>query len=244
MSRTQLLGSAVAVAAGLMLSSSAAHAATITWSAPTNIAGDSDVITTGTLVYAFNFSQFQLPVTVNTVPFAQFAVPNGGNAIVGNNATATIGFQDLESSNTSYGSTAAPFSGLSASYQALVGSGVGSSTGATLTLNLFSLNNGSTYVIQLWCNDSDLVHGGTPTIFAAGNVVTAPSNPSFVLGGLGTWVSGTFTATGTTQAITVGGVSPAAHPIINAFQLREVPAPGAAALLGLGGLVVACRRRG
>lgn len=241
MRRTQVLCSSVAVAAGLLVSASA-HAAVVTWSAPTPIVNDGDVITTGALVYAFNFSQTQLPVTVNTVPFAQFAVPNGGNAIVGNNATATIGFQDLESSNTSYGSTAAPFSTLSASYQALVGSGVGSSTGATLTLNLFSLNNGSTYLIQLWCNDSDLLHGGTPTIFGAGNSVSAPSNTSGS-GGLGTWVSGTFTATGTSQAITVSGVSPAAHPIINAFQLREVPTPGAAALLGLGGLVVARRRR-
>lgn len=232
---------ATAFAAGLALSA-ASHAAVITWSGPNPIVNDSDVITTGTLVYAFNFSQTQLPVTVNTVPFAQFAIPNGGNAIVGNNATATIGFQNIESSDSNYGSIFGFFATLSGPYQTLLASGMGSSTGATLTLNMYSLNNGSTYLFQAWCNDSDGAFGGTPTVFSAGNSVTAPSNLSGP-GSAGTWVSGTFTATGTTQAITLSGFGPGAHPVINAFQLREVPAPGAAAMLGLGSLLAARRRR-
>ncbi len=227
-----------AAAASLVLSISA-HAAIINWSGPALIANDSDVITTGTLVMAYNFSQTQQPVMVNTVPFAVFPIPNGANAIVGYTGIATIGIFNLESSDTSYGSTAAPFSGLSPAYRTLLGSGMGSSQGNTLTLNLDGLSNGSTYVFQCWANDSDLVHGGNPTTINAGNSAVVPSNASGLGGGLGMWVSGTFTATGSTQAINFSG----ARPVINAFQVREVPAPGAAALLGLAGLIASRRRR-
>lgn len=224
----------LAAAAALVLTATT-QAAIVTWSAPTNIVGDSDVITTGTLVAARNFSQTQVTTTVNGVFFDIFPVPNGANAIVGITGVANFGIFDLESSDTAYGSASAPYSSLSAPYQTLLSSGAGSSSGATLTLTLLSLNNGTPYLFQWWSNDAGMNYGGVnSTTSTATNAVTLDENTTNALGGLGQWVSGTFTATGTTQAITFSGP----RPEINAFQLRAVPEPGTLALATLGGLAI------
>lgn len=212
-----------------------AHAATVTWSAPTNISGDSDVITTGTLVTARNFSQTQVTPTVNGVFFDIYPISNGANAFFGITNVATFGFSNLESSDTAYGSASAPYNSLSASYQTLLSSGAGSSTGATLTLTLLNLTNGTPYLFQWWSNDSGLAYGGVnSTTATATNAVTLDENTTNAVGGMGQWAVGTFTASGTTQTISFSG----ARPEINGFQLRIVPEPGAFALLACGGLVV------
>ena len=210
-------------------------AAVITWSTPTAVAGDSDVITIGTLVAARNLSQTQLSPTVNGVLFDIFPIPNGSTGAAGIPAVATLGYVNSESSDTAYGSAAAPFSGLSASYQSLLGSGAGSSTGNTLTLTLFNLTSGTPYLFQWWTNDSDLSFGGVnSTTGTATNSVTLDENTTNSLGGVGQWVSGMFVATGTTQAITFSGP----RPVMNAFQLRAVPEPGSGLLLIVGGAMV------
>ena len=212
------------------------HAATVTWSAPTNISGDSDVITTGSLVDARNFSQSQVSPTVNGVFFDIFPIPNGGNGISGFNNIVAFGYNNSESSDTAYGSTSAPYNSLSTSYQTLLSSGAGSSSGNTLTLTLIGLTNGTPYLFQWWTNDSGLAFGGVnSTTATATNAVTLDENTTNAVGGMGQWVSGTFTASGTTQVITFSGV----RPEINAYQLRMVPEPstcvlGIAALAGLG----------
>jgi len=234
----------LAVAAALALTTTT-HAAAVTWSAPSNISGDSDVITTGTLVSARNLSQFQLASTVNGVLFDIFPVPNGANAIVGLPGVANFGIFDLESSDTNYGSTSAPFTGLSPSYQTLLGSGAGSSSGSTLSLTLLGLTNGSPYLVQLWSNDSGMAYGGlNSTTASATNSVTLDENVTDTVGGLGQWVSGTFIATGTSQVISLSGL----RPELNAFQVRLVPEPGTLTLLALGsiacgGLAIMRRRR-
>jgi len=221
------------------------HAAPITWSSPTAVSGDADVITTGTLVAARNFSQTQLTPVVNGVLFDIFPIPNGGTGAAGIPNVATLAFSNADSSDVAYGSATAPFSSLSAQYQYLLGSGAGSSTGATLTLTLLNLTNNTPYVFQWWSNDSDLNFGGVnSTTATAINGVTLDENSSNAAGGLGQWVLGTFTASGTTQAITFSGP----RPVINAFQLRAVPEPGTLTLmafssLALGGLAFGCRRR-
>ena len=218
----------------------ATHASVITWSAPTNISGDADVVTTGSLVAARNFSQTQVSPTVNGVFFDIFPIPNGGNGAAGITGVATLAYTNAESSDTAYGSTAAPFSALSSSYQTLLGSGAGSSTGAALTLTLLGLTNGDVYLFQWWTNDSGLVFGGVnSTTASATNSVTLDENTTNAVGGLGQWVTGTFTASGTSQAITFSGP----RPVINGFQLRVIPGPGTAALLALGGLMAKRRRR-
>lgn len=217
------------------------QAAIINWSVPSNISGDSDVITTGTLVDARNMSQNQLTTTVNGVFFDIFPIPNGGNGISGLNNIFAFAYNNAESSDTAYGSSNLPYSSLSLSYRTLLSSGAGSSTGNPLTLNLLGLTNGASYLFQWWTNDSGLAFGGVNTTTAtATNSVTLDENTTNSDGGMGQWVSGTFTATGTSQTITFSGPRPA----INAYQLRVVPEPGSLSLLIFGGLtIVHCRRR-
>ena len=223
-----------------LLLTASTHAASITWSAPTNISGDADVITSGTLVTALNFSQTQLATTVNGVLFAPFAVSNGGNGIFGLPNVVSFGFNNMESSNTAYGSTAAPYSSLSTSYQTLLSSGAGSSTGPTLNLTLLGLTNGTPYLFQWWSNDSGLSYGGVnSTTASATNSVTLDENTTNTVGGMGQWASGTFTASGTFQSITLSGVRPA----ISGFQLRVVPEPSTLTLLALGALLFLRHRR-
>jgi hypothetical protein len=199
------------------------------------IAGDTDVITTGTLVDARNLSQNQLTTTVNGVFFDIFPIPNGGNGISGLNNIFAFSYNNSESSDTAYGSTSAPFSSLSTSYQTLLSSGAGSSSGNTLTLNLLGLTNGTPYLFQWWTNDSNLAYGGVnSTTATATNAVMLDENNTNAVGGMGQWVSGTFTATGTFQTITFSGP----RPEINAYQLRAIPEPGTLTLFVLGGLAV------
>lgn len=222
------LGFVVALALATMT-----HAATVTWSAPGNIIGDADVNTTGVLVAARNISQTQVSATVNGVFFDIFPVPNNTNAQVGIPGVANFGIFDLESADTAYGSASAPFSSLSASYQTILASGAGSSTGQTLSLTLLNLTNGAPYLIQLWSNDSDGNFGGVnSTTASAGNSVTLDENTSNAVGGLGQWVTGTFVATGTSQVISLSGP----RPELNAFQLRTIPEPGTLVLAAIGGL--------
>ena len=233
------LAGLIAAVAALALAATT-HAATITWSPPTNISGDADVITTGALVAARNFSQTQVSPTVNGVFFDIYPVPNGANAIVGITGVANFGFSNLESSDTAYGSNTAPYNSLSTSYQTLLSSGAGSSSGASLTLTLLSLTNGTPYLFQWWTNDSGLAYGGVnSTTATATNAVTLDENTTDALGGMGQWASGTFTASGTTQVITLSGT----RPEINAFQLRAVPEPGPGLLVMTGVLGLAASRR-
>lgn len=222
------------IAAALALTSTT-HAATVTWTAPTNISGDTDVITTGSLVTARNLSQTQVTSTVNGVFFDIFPVPNNTNAIVGLPNVANFGIFDLESSDTAYGSNSAPYTSLSTSYQTLLSSGAGSSTGSTLTLTLLGLTNGTPYLFQWWSNDSGLSYGGVnSTTASATNAVTLDENTTNAVGGMGQWASGTFTASGTSQVISLSGP----RPVINAFQLRTIPEPSTFVLIiaGLAGL--------
>jgi MYXO-CTERM domain-containing protein len=224
----------------LCFTASSHATAPITWSAPANISGDTDVLTAGTLVYARNFSQTQLSPTVNGVFFDIFPIPSGSTGAAGIPGVATLAYTNSESSDTAYGSSSAPFTSLSAPYRSLLSSGAGSSIGATLTLTLFNLNNGTPYVFQWWTNDSGASFGGlNSTTASSTNSVTLDENVTDTIGGMGQWATGTFIASGTTQSITFSGN----RPEINAFQLREVPAPGFAALLGLGGLFASRRRR-
>lgn len=107
----------------------AVKAAPIVWQSPQVITGDSDVKTTGTLVYSAAFGDSTVTnKTINGVKFAAFDAsysnsPPGptptGTVTHGNITVAGIDGQ-YNGSGPYTGSTSAPFSGLSSSYQGLL----------------------------------------------------------------------------------------------------------------------------
>lgn len=67
-----------------------AEAAVITWETPQTISGDSDVSTTGSLIYAYNVGPNTVsPSTVNGVTFAAFAYPVSGTTVSVGDVTFT-----------------------------------------------------------------------------------------------------------------------------------------------------------
>ena len=214
--------------------SSAATAAlpTIAWGSPQTVSGDSDVSTTGSLVYAFTFGGTAAPssATVNGVTFSPFTIPGG---IV---TSATVGDVTISESpgslfaSNSFGSASAPFSNLSSDYQTLLGSGAFADVAPNITVTLGGLTAGQDYLVQWWSNNSanlSPVFGGgfTTTMATAVNSVTLEANTTGQLGGLGQYAIGTFTASGSTQPFILSEPSGGFNPLINALQVRAVPEP-------------------
>jgi hypothetical protein len=231
----------------LAASAGVSHAASITWGPATNISGDSDVTTAGSLVVAFNMGSTSpsnvSPATVNGVTFASF-VTSTTPTMVGN-VTLTRPSGTFQS-NTSFGSTLTPFSSLSSSYQALLQSGDGSF--GDMTLAIGGLTVGQTYLFQWWSNDSGLLgptHANYTTNAKASGTSSIrglndnTSGATGTPGGLGQFAIGTFVADSATETIVFSGT--ADFPLINAFQVRAVPLPpavwaGLGMLAGLGGM--------
>ena len=242
----------ILVAALAVAASTSAHAALppIVWGSPQTVSGDSDVSTTGSLVYAFTFGGTSAPssATVNGVTFSPFTVPGG---IV---TSATVGSVTISESpgtlfayNT-FGSASAPFSTLSSSYQTLLGSGAYADLPANITVTLGGLTSGQQYQVQWWTNNSanlSPIYGGgfTNTTATAVNAVTLDANTTNTVGGVGQYAIGTFTALGTTQPFILSEPS-GFNPLINALQVRMVPEPTTSAfvLLGATAGLVAWRR--
>lgn len=87
--------------------------ATVLWSSPQSISGDADVSTSGSIILAANIGS-ATATTINGVTFAAY------------NNTATVpGLTDTLNLNPGavFGNAAAPYSALSAGYQALVNAG-------------------------------------------------------------------------------------------------------------------------
>jgi hypothetical protein len=215
----------------------------IVWGSPQTVSGDSDVSTTGSLVYAFTFGGTSAPssATVNGVTFSLFTVPGGivTSATVGS-VTISESPGNLFAYNT-FGSASAPFSTLSSSYQTLLGSGAYADTPANITVTLGGLTNGQQYEVQWWTNNSanltpQFGGGFTNTTATAVNAVTLDANMTNSVGGVGQYAIGTFTALGATQPFILSEPSGGLNPLINALQVRAVPEPSLT-LLGLAAAV-------
>ena len=217
---------------GLMAATS--QASVLTWGAPQNISGDTDVSTTGALVGAFNVGITGVAnTTVNGVTF-------NGLDLTGNNVTSGNFNLTIASSfagNNSVGSANPPFSSLSATYQSLLGSEAGDFT-TPMTLTMSGLSPGSSYQFQWWKNVSNGFEAHTTTA-TAGNTVGLLSNTSAgASGGIGQYAIGTFVADGSgVQTISFGGTL---QDTINGFQLRVVPEPTTLVLAALGLLSIGC----
>jgi hypothetical protein len=234
----------------------------ITWGSATNISSDSDVDTTGTLVYAYNFGSNTSATlqTVNGVTFSPFVIQDFTNSQTTSNVTVSEDNGYLVS-DINVGSINAPFSGLSASYRSLLFSEVYSSNFLTMQVDLGGLTPGNSYRLQWWTNDSamtDYAPGANFFLFdsvigggSAGSVTLA-TNTSRAVGGLGQYVIGTFTANASTESFTLVGTGTSTYnfPLLNALQLRTVAVPeidpaGVGSVLALvtGGLGLLERRR-
>ncbi len=181
----------------------------ITWNAPVAITGDTDVTTTGAMVYAYSWSG--ISTTVNGINFTGTTSTSGA----GTDVTLSSG---LENNFTSFGSSPG-----SVAYQnMLVGGDYNNSGVDTVTLN--HLTVGDIYVAQFWVGDwrnintvrSETIRG------SASDNITPTLNYQVGSSGSGTYVIGRFTAFASTQTFTLtpGGSSPSAQ--INALQLRDL----------------------
>lgn len=235
----------------VLLPSMHSNAASILWNTPQPIVADTDVSTAGTLLYAFTFGHTGVPsTTVNGVSFASFATPNGGtSAVTVGSVTLTLQAGNyFRSTLTETGSASSPFFNLSGAYRSLLQSAVSDGIDpSSNTLTLGGLTNGTIYQVQLWVNESasftNNLSVNTKTTLTAGNSVTLDSNIPDTTGGVGQWVSGTFTADTANQNIGFTGANPAgASPILNGFQVRVVPEPSSAALLLCGAALCLQRR--
>lgn len=223
--------------------------AVITWQTAT-ISGAADVSTAGNVVQAANIGGST--TIVNGVSFAGAGI-SGQTPIVGSGEgslqlSATVNWGVNASA---FGSASGVFSGLDEPYKALLSSAgyTQAQPITTATYTLLNLTFGQQYLVQFWVNDSRSISGvaGREITLTAGNSAVLDFNVSGLEGGLGTFVTGIFTADATTQAISVfaAATNPNnAAPQLNGYQLRAIPEPSALALVSMSvvGVLMLARR--
>jgi len=226
---------AIALSLGIV---AASNAAIVTYSSQI-FSNATDVSTNGTLIRAVNLGSsdgFQgaatADVTINGVTFtaSTAGANNGLFADAGN-----IYFDAASFSGAITGVSTTDANALLDSIE--FGPGTGNSL-ATLT----GLIIGQVYEIQMFNARNDGVtvdYGyaatvGGAEVYSLTGVTRAPTAPSLV--------TGTFTATATSQEIHVA-IAGSTNLEVSAYQLRTIPEPSSAALLGLGGLALILRRR-
>ncbi len=202
--------------AALLGSAAASHAAVIIWGDATTIVGNTDVLTVGTLGYAYNMSNTAAAsATVNTVAFT---ASNSATALGTNVTIAGLGANN----GTAFGSAAGnPYALLPAAYKNLLrGGDFGGVAPATLTLN--NLIAGHSYATQIWVNDNRSLGGADrkeAVTGGGGNTVTLDYNSINADGGVGQYAIGLFNASATTQAFSLIGN---ASTQFNSIQVRDV----------------------
>lgn len=219
-----------------------ATAAVINWGSPTLISGTGDqVVTTGSLFAAANFGS-GTSQTVNGVTFAAFQIGGissgtaaswtSGNFTIAGTGTGTVPLTNLNASGSVSGTT--PFDLLgNTSYRAVAASSAVARSDNPMEITITGLTPATEYLIQYWASDSRFSGGGRTVTLNATNSVTLDVNNTNTTGGLGQWVTGTFTASATSQSILVNsGTSPTQlTTYVNAIQVRVVPEPSTLAIM-------------
>ena len=209
------------------------QAATVIWDTPVAIYSDSDVSTSGTGQFAFDYSSTGNQ-TVNSVAFS--------NAFTQNGVTISVLADNSDPSSYVVGAPATPMT-LSSAYQNMLTGAAYKNTGTAMPVTLSGLTVGQDYKVQFWVADYRSYPNNRTETITAGNT---SGTLAYLNGGSGTYVIGNFTADGTgSQTFTMLGNE---STQINALQLRSVPEPNTAILAGLGGLalfaILRRRRRG
>jgi len=226
------LSKALLAAAISLTTAHYSQAANIIWQAPQSITGmPSDIITTGTLFGAYslvqsgyNITTAPIPATVNGVSF---------HAVLPNSTSSNLTTTGFSAGADVFGATSGDFAAITdVSYQRLLRRGNytnNASISSPLQMTLSNLTPNTTYLVQIWANDS---RGGTQP---RTELFKSPTGtPSSLLtyrpaatGGLGQYIVGTFTtgASETTQSI----ISTTQLGQVNALQIRT--ANGATAWL-------------
>jgi hypothetical protein len=255
----QQLTSTLALA-GLALLNADANAATISWQASVDMYQGSTVETfvntDGTTAVAMNASgdtSGDEDTTVNGVAFTGA----GNGVVVGGSGTETITINGGSDNVGSFGD--GEFSSNGAIYHLIRGA-----IFEVDSVTLGGLQVGQEYLIQIFTNDARSSRSVSSVVgfdgAAASPLGTSQLNNSAdgtnsetdTGNEAGDSILATFTADSVTQSFDVfgsgnGGASfaqGAGQAQINAIQLRSIPEPGSLALLGLGGLLIARRRRG
>jgi hypothetical protein len=117
-----LIGRSFVAVALVMLAPLPLRAGLITWGSATTISGDSDVVTTGTLVYAYNMGPSGVAATtVNGVTFVPFAVPATPTTSIVVGDVGLAESPDFLFGYDGFGSPFTPYSALSTPYKNLLG---------------------------------------------------------------------------------------------------------------------------
>jgi hypothetical protein len=223
------------------LSSSAASAAVITFGTPTTIngGGTNSVLDVG-------FGSPIVDARWVGLGSTNVAAPLSGTITFNNISTATAAPSGTASGVFQAGverGNAAIFTnpgGLVASDLAnvLTQHAFESTTAAAtpIVLRLGGLTAGQQYAVQLFAIDDR--NATKLEQFSDGTTNSATFNSN-----ANNYVLATFTADAVTQDIRVGNVSAVSGKDLNAYVLRAVPEPGAVAVVGLGALTLAGRRR-
>ncbi len=224
--------SSLLIAGILGASALASHAAIITWGGAQGISGDSDVSTAGTLVRALNLGGAGVPATsVNGVNFQSFAIPGGTNAVTVGNFT----FKNADPLKTVSSTPTSLGQALSVNYTTLLTTAALLNADQHFTLTMAGLTVGRTYQFETWVNNSNRgfftgIRSFTTSVGDGnGNTVSLYSGDNGVGSGgpalTGQFVIGTFLASSATQDI--GFTSGEIDGVVNAFQLRLLPAAAA-----------------
>ncbi|MCX6928978.1 MAG: chitobiase/beta-hexosaminidase C-terminal domain-containing protein, partial [Verrucomicrobia bacterium] len=196
------IASALALCALIGLGANSAQGqVTVTWNTPSTIAGDTDVATVGTTVFAYYWNG-----GLRTVNGVSFTGPGAGITVS----------SPISGPYTDY---ARGLTGLSADYTAVVAGGIYQSGSFSITLN--GLTVGNDYLVQIWVDDSrDLGSLRAQTVSGGGSTSGTLSFPANAAGAPGQYVIGTFTAILANEVLTItGGAGGIAQ--VNAIQLRD-----------------------